>query len=321
MRRRDLFAVLGAAALAAPIAEAEGAEPPLVGMLLGGSAEVDKARHDAFTRALASLGWHEGTTVRFERRDFSGDLNRAKGMAEELVALAPSAIWTLSSPALMAFQQATRTIPIVFMNVADPVKAGFVTDIAHPDGNVTGFTVFEPGMGGKWLEILREIAPRVSHVGMLFEKADVYTEGFVAAAAPLGMPATIYPLGGLADIESAIATVARNPGGGLIVAPNNIVGVNRKRIFALATEHHLPAVYAYEFYAQDGGLVAYGPDLIEQAKGCAGYVDKILRGAKPADLPIQLPTKYKLVINVKAAQAIGLTISPTLLARADEVIE
>jgi putative ABC transport system substrate-binding protein len=326
-RRRFIAAISGTTIIWSLIQRTRAAGGiPLVGIFLPSPTTAD-ARLESFLRELAALGWRENDTVRFERRFFANDPpepGRIDALAAELVALKPKVIWTLSAPATGALERATHSLPVVFMNVADPVASGFAANIARPGSNATGFSVAEPTAGGKWLEILRDIAPHVSHVGMLYEAGTPdggIRDNLVAAAADLRLSTTAFALRGPADVATAIAEVAGAPGGGLIVSPSNTTAIYRQQIIGLAAARRLPAVYAYEFFARDGGLVAYGADLLLQASGCAAYVDKILRGAEPGELPIQYPTKYKIVINLKTAKALGLTVPQSLLARADEVIE
>lgn len=325
MRRRDLLAAFGVAVAWPCLGRSqEQARTPLVGILLGGAATVDKDREQAFVSELAKLGWREGATIRIERRAFGGQIGRADDLAAELASQNPDVIWAVSSPALIAAKHATSEIPIVFMNVDDPVANGLAGDLSRPGGNATGFATSEPTIGGKRLQILREIAPKVRRVGLLYSVQSTNEgdrENIIAAGAKLQFPVITFPLRRESEIEAAVVAIAREPNSGLLVAPNSITGIYRKRIIALAALHRLPAIYPYEFHARSGGLVSYGVDLIGQAKGCAGYVDKILRGEKAGDLPIQLPTKFSLVINLTAAKALGLVVPPTLLAVADEVIE
>jgi putative ABC transport system substrate-binding protein len=329
VRRRDLIALVGVAAVArpdSPVARAD-ESVPVVGIFLPNPTTAD-ARLQIFMRELAALGWREGETIRIERRFFASgtlpDPAKIAALAAELIALKPDVIWTLSPPAVSALERTTHTVPIVFMNVGDPVASGFAASIARPGGNATGFSVAEPSIGGKWVDILRDIAPEVRHIGMLHEPDTLdggVRENLLAAAASLHVPAATFAIHNPADIKAVTTQVAGAPGGGLIVAPSNTTAIYRQRIIELAAADRLPAIYGYEFYARDGGLVAYGADLLLQAKGCAVYVDKILRGEKAAELPIQFPTRYKLVVNLITAKALGLTVPHSMLQRADEVIE
>ena len=279
-----------------------------------------------FRQALQQLGWTEGRNVRYEYRSRSGGhVDLARRNAAELVALAPDVIVVAGATNVEALQQATRTIPIVFVGLTDPVGAGFVESLARPGGNTTGFTSFEYGISAKWVELLKEIAPRVTRVGVLREHGSSVGIGLWAAmqgAAPsLGMELRPIGVREASDIERGVAAFARGPNGGLIVTVGGISITYRDLISTLAARHRLPAVYPFRYFVTGGGLMSYGPDLNDQYRRAAGYVDRILKGEKPADLPVQAPTKYELVINLKTAKALGLEVPPTLLARADEVIE
>jgi putative ABC transport system substrate-binding protein len=298
-------------------------------MLPGIASEADadaQARFATFRQMMQQLGWIEGHNIRYDyrtRTERNYDLIRR--LASELVALAPDVILVSGSQNVQVLQQATRTIPLVFAGVTDPVGAGFVESLARPGGNTTGFTSFEYGLSTKWLELLKEIAPRVTRVGVLREKGASIGIGLWAAmqgAAP-SLGVELRPIGASdpSSIESGIAGFARGPDGGLIVTPGGISIANRTLISTLAAKHRLPAVYPYRYYVTGGGLMSYGPDLDDQYRRVAGYVDRILKGERPADLPVQAATKYELTINQKSAKAIDLTVPPTLLARADEVIE
>jgi ABC-type uncharacterized transport system substrate-binding protein len=299
-------------------------------MLPGITSEADsdaQARDAVFRQALQQLGWTEGRNVRYEYRSrFSSiDADLARRYAAELVALGPDVIFVAGATNVAALQRATRTIPIVFAGLTDPVGAGFVESLARPGGNTTGFTSFEYGLSTKWVELLKEIAPRVTRVGVLREQGSSAAIGFWAAmqgAAPsLGME--LRPIGArdAPDIERGIAAFARGPDGGMIVTVGGLAIAHRDLISTLAARHQLPAVYPFRYFVTSGGLLSYGPDLNDQYRRAAGYVDRILKGEKPADLPVQAPTKYELVINLKTAKALGLEVPATLLARADEVIE
>jgi putative ABC transport system substrate-binding protein len=332
MRRREFITLLGGAAVAWPLA-ARAQQPGgirRIGMLPGITSEADsdaQARDAAFRQALQQLGWTEGRNVRYEYRSrfSSNDADLARRYAAELVALGPDVIFVAGATNVAALQRATRTIPIVFAGLTDPVGAGFVESLARPGGNTTGFTSFEYGLSTKWVELLKEIAPRVTRVGVLREQGSSAGIGFWAAmqgAAPsLGME--LRPIGArdAPDIERGIAAFAREPNGGLIVTVGGLAIAHRDFISTLAARHQLPAVYPFRYFVTSGGLMSYGPDLNDQYRRAAGYVDRILKGEKPADLPVQAPTRYELVINLKTAKALGLDVSPMLLARADEVIE
>jgi putative ABC transport system substrate-binding protein len=255
----------------------------------------------------------------------AGDAERYRRYAEELVALAPGVILAPTSAVVAALQRATRAVPIVFTSVIDPVGAGFVANLARPGGNTTGFAAFEYGISGKWLALLKEIAPGIKRAAVLRDATIAAGIGQLAAiqavAPSLGVELTPLDLRADSELERAVAEFARVPNGGVIVTAGPAANVHRERINALMARHRLPAVYPFRYYVESGGLVGYGPDIIGQYRPAAGYVDRILRGEKPADLPVQAPTKYELVVNLKTAKALGIEVPPTLLARADEVIE
>ena len=283
-----------------------------------------QARIAAFVQGLQQLGWTVGKNVRVDYR-LAVDADNLRKYAAELVALAPDVILAQSSNAVAPLLQATRAVPIVFTIVADPVGAGYVDSLARPGGNATGFTVFEYAIGGKWLELLKEIAPRVTRVAVLREAA------IAAGPAQFGAAQTVAPALGVElrpietrdvdEIERAITAFAQGSNGGLVVTGSSAATSHRNPIVALAAQHRLPAVYFARYFVTAGGLVSYGPDYVDQFRRAANYVDRILKGEKPADLPVQAPTKYELVINLKTAKALGLAVPPALLARADAVIE
>jgi putative ABC transport system substrate-binding protein len=282
-----------------------------------------KPRLAAFAQVLQELGWTDGRNIRIDYRWSAGDAERTRRYAAELVALAPDVILAGNTSTVGPLQQATRTVPIVFAGVVDPVGAGFVDSLARPGGNTTGFTQFEHGMSGKWLELLKEVAPRVTRAAMLREATIVGIGEFAAiqAVAPsLGVEVSSLGSNDAGEIEHGVAAFARSTNGGLIVA-NGAPIRHRELIISLAARHRLPAIYPYRFFVTIGGLVSYGPDRVEPFRRAAGYVDRVLKGEKPGDLPVQAPSKYELVINLKTAKALGLIIPPSLLARADEVIE
>jgi putative ABC transport system substrate-binding protein len=332
MRRREFISLLGGAVVSWPLwplgARAQqGDRKRRIGVLSAFAADDPEAqtRHAAFEQYLGQLGWTVGGNLQFDYRFSSSDADRVRQYAAELVALAPDVIMTGGSVPVASLLQATRTIPIVFVNVADPVGAGFVQSLAWPGGNITGFTVFEYGISGKWLELLKQIAPRVARAAVLRNPAIASGSGQLGAiqgAAP-SFRVELFPVDvrDAGDIERAVAAFARAPNGGLIVTASAEAVVHRDLIVSLAARHQLPAVYTQRVFVTNGGLIAYGPDFTDQWRRAAGYVDRILRGEKPADLPVQAPTKYELVINLKTAKALGLDVPPTLLARADEVIE
>jgi putative ABC transport system substrate-binding protein len=298
-----------------------------IGVLTGISADdpETKARNAAFEQALQQLGWSQGRNVRIDYRFAGGDAASIRKKAEELVALAPDVIVSSGSFSTGQLLRVTHTVPVVFAIVPDPVGSGFVDSLSQPGGNTTGFMQFEYGLSGKWLELLKEIAPSLTRAMVLWDPA--ITAGIgqfaiiqsVATSAGVDVrPAKLIDAG---EIERAIAAFARSPNGGLIVTASALTVVHRDLIIALAARHKLPAVYFERFFVAAGGLISYGVNFVDQHRRAAGYVDRILKGEKPADLPVQAPTKYELVINLKTAKALGLTIPPSVLARADEVIE
>jgi putative ABC transport system substrate-binding protein len=330
MKRREFITLLGGAAAAWPLAARaqQGERVRQVGVLIGvaGDAET-KAWVATFHKRLNELGWKVGSNLQIEERWTAGDPEQNRVFASELLAMKPDAIFAFSSVAVAALRQESRTVPIVFTAISDPVGSGFVESLARPGGNATGFTNFVPTMAAKWLEVLKEIAPQVQRAVLLFNPqtapyvAQYYQRPFEAAAPSFGVQATAAVVHQTGEIEAAIADMAREPGGGLVVPPDNFSYVHRELIFALAARHRLPAVYPFRFMAREGGLISYGVDLGETFPRAAEYIDRILKGTKPADLPVQAPTKFELAINLKTASTLGLTVPPTLLALADEVIE
>jgi ABC-type uncharacterized transport system substrate-binding protein len=329
MRRREFITLLGGAAAAWPLA-ARAQQPERmrrIGVLIQVAEGDPQARTEvmAFLRSLHELGWSEGRNLRVDTRWGGGDANRIRKYAAELVALAPEVVLALGGTVAGALQQASSAVPIVFVNVTDPVGRGYVASLSQPVGNATGFTSFEFGMGGKWLEVLKEIAPRMTRAAVLRDPAITAGIGYLAAihalAPSIGVQVIPVDVRTTNDIERAVAAFARTPTSGLIVTADPAAIVHREAIITLAARHRLPAIYPYRFFVTSGGLISYGLDNIEQYRLAAGYVDRILRGEKPADLPVQAPTKYELVINLKTAKTLGLEVPPTLLARADEVIE
>jgi putative ABC transport system substrate-binding protein len=328
MRRREFVTLLGAAA-AWPLA-ARGQQPERmrrVGALVPLAANDPQAqvRNAAFLQGLQEFGWSVGRNIFIDHRWSAGSAADTRKHAAELVALAPDVIVASGSAAVGPLLQVTRTVPIVFAIVPDPVGAGFVDSLARPGGNATGFMTFEPGIGGKWLSLLKELAPSVTHAAVLRDPA--ITAGIgqwsaVQAVAPsLGMELRPINVRDAGEIERAVEAFARSSNGGLIVTGSALAVVHRDLIVALAARHKLPAVYFERYFALAGGLISYGPDFIDQWRRTAGYVDRILKGEKPAHLPVQAPTKYELVINLKTAKALGLDVPAPVLARADEVIE
>jgi putative ABC transport system substrate-binding protein len=327
MTRREFITLLGGAAAGWPLA-ARAQQPRRIGVLISNYAQTDRegqARIAAFLDTFQRLGWTEGRNVRIEYRWDAGDAERAKASAAELVHSAPDVIVVVANAALAELHRLTSTIPIVFTQVSDPVGGGYVAGLAQPGGNITGFQNFEPAMGGKWLGVLKEAAPNLSRVAVLFGSDSAASVAVLRAAealAPsLGVTVTAVDVRDGGEIERAIATFASQPDGGLIVVPHPYTVANRASIIILAAGHHLPAIYPFRYFATEGGMISYGPDQIEQWRGAATYVDRILRGAKPGDLPVQAPTKFELVVNLKTAKALGLNIPPAFPLRADEVIE
>ena len=326
MRRRDFIKVIVGSATTWPLAVR--AQQPermrRVGVLIPFAKDNPEglARIAAFVKELQQLGWTDGRNLQIEYRWDTGDLRK---VATELVAMSPDVILAIATPAVAALQQATRTAPIVFTQVADPVSAGFVASLAKPGGNITGFTNFDYDIGAKWLELLKDIAPNVTRVGVIRDPTITSSIGqFVAinsVARSFGVQ--VSPLGGLdaKDIERTVTEFARGANGGLIAVATSLSNNNRGLIISLAARHRLPAVYPYRTFVADGGLISYGSDSIDPHRQAAGYVDRILKGEKPADLPAQAATKFELAINLKTARELGLTVPPSVLARADEILE
>jgi putative ABC transport system substrate-binding protein len=279
----------------------------------------------AFVQALQQLGWIDGRNVRIEVRWAGGEAREIRRHANELVALAPDVIVATGNSSMPPLLQATQTVPIVFNNVADPVGSGFVDSLARPGGNVTGFIQFEYSLSGKWLELLKQIAPGVTRVAVLRDPAipaGVGQFAIIQSVAPsVGVDVSSINMRDASEIERGVTAFARSPNSGLILTASALAIVHRTLIIALAARHKLPAVYYRRYFATSGGLISYGYDVVQQYRGAASYVDRILKGEKPADMPVQAPTKYELVINLKTAKALGLEIPAALLARADEVIE
>ena len=329
MRRREFISLIGGGAAAWPLAaRAQQTERMRrIGVLMSTAADdpEGQARIAAFQQGLQQFGWTIGRNVRIDSRWPAGDAERTRRYAEELVALAPDVVLATGSAAAAPLLQATRTVPVVFVIVPDPVGAGFVNSLARPGGNATGFIQFEYGISGKWLELLKQIAPGVRRAAILRDpaiSAGIGQFGAIQAVAPsLGLETSPINVRAADEIERAIADFARSPNGGLIVTGSGLAIVHRHLIIALAAKHRLPAVYFQRTLVADGGLISYGADVLDQYRRAASYVDRILKGEKPADLPVQTPTKYELVINLKTAKELGLEIPSSVLARADEVIE
>ena len=330
MERRGFISLLCGAAVAWPlVARAQQPDGMRRIIMLMGNAENDpngKVSTDAIRQSLKELGWTEGRNIRIEYRWTAGSPDRASAYAKEVATLNPDAVLANGTQVLTALQQTTRSIPIVFVVVADPLGAGFVRDLAHPGGNITGFSTFEREIGGKWLELLKEIKPDLQRVAGIWDPA---FKGFAtiwrvieSSAMKMGVQVTSIRFHDPTDdIESTVAMFAREPGGGLIVLPTPTNASARGRIFSLAARHRLPAVYPFRYYATGGGLMAYGFDTLDLYRQSASYIDRILKGEKPGNLPVQAPTKFELSINLKTAKALGLTVPPAMLTRADEVIE
>ena len=328
MRRRTFIAALGGAVAWPLMARAQQPERMRrIGVLMPLAANDPEAqgRLAAFVQGLQQWGWTDGGNVRIDTRWASGNADDTRKHAAELVALAPNVILATGSATVAALQQATRTVPIVFVQIADPVGSGLIESLARPGGNATGFTLFEYGLSGKWLELLKEIEPRVTRAAVLRDTSIPGGTGQLGAiqsvAQSFGVELRPIGVSDVGEIERAIAAFARSPKGGLIVTASVVANVHRDLIITLAARHRLPAVYSDRVFVTGGGLISYGPDRVDQYRRAAAYVDRILKGEKPADLPVQAPTKYELVINLKTAKALGLDVPATLLARADEVIE
>jgi putative tryptophan/tyrosine transport system substrate-binding protein len=329
LKRRAFIAMLGGAAAAWPLAvrAQQSKRMRRVGALLPYAANDPQAqtRNAAFLQGLQQLGWTVGTNVQIDYRWAAGNEDDTRKYAAELVALAPDVIFASGSAAVGPLHRATRTVPIVFAIVPDPVGAGFVDSLARPGGNITGFTPYEYGIGAKWLEVLKQVAPSVARAAVLRDPAitaGIGLWGAIQSVSPsFGVELRPVDVRDAGEIERAVSSFARSPNGGLILTGSALAIVHRDLIIALAARHRLPAVYYERYFAAAGGLISYGSDSAEQLRLAAGYVDRILRGEKPADLPVQGPTKYELVINLKTAKALGIEVPPMLLARADEVIE
>jgi putative tryptophan/tyrosine transport system substrate-binding protein len=329
MRRREFISLIAGAATWPLTAHAQQADRMRrIGVLAGGAVASDadtQERNAAFTQTLEQLGWTDGRNVRIDYRYGLGNAVNVRKYAAELVALAPDVILASGATALAPLLQATRSVPIVFVSVADPVGAGYVESMARPGGNATGFIQFEYSLSGKWLELLKEIAPGVTRAAVLRDPAITAGVGQFAViqsvASSIGLDVSPVNLRDAGEIERAVTAFARSPNGGLVVTASALSLVHSALILALAAQHKLPAVYPRRSFVGAGGLISYGFDALDQVRRAAGYVDRILKGEKPADLPVQAPTKYELVVNLKTAKALGLAVPPTLLARADGVIE
>ena len=331
LKRREFISLLGGAA-AWPVA-ARAQQPDrmrLIGVLMA-YAQSDRVAQSwlaAFRDALAKLGWTEGSNLRIELRWSADNADRMRALAKELVELRPNAIFGVTTPAIGALARETRTIPIVFAGVSDPIRSGFAANLAQPGGNITGFMPNDPAgtLGGKWVQLLTQIAPRTVRIGLLFNPAtavplEYSLPSIQTAAFSFAVQVNVAPVHAKDEIEGVIAAQTRDPGGGLIVMPDVFNDVNRELIIALAARYSVPAVYYNRFFSEPGGLISYGDVRSEQFRLAAGYIDRILKGDKPGDLPIQRPVKYELIINLKTARALGLTVPTSMQLLADEVIE
>jgi ABC-type uncharacterized transport system substrate-binding protein len=328
LKRREFISLLAGAAAAWPLA-ARAQQPARVRQVtvwMGRANDAEGLRHGAaFRQGLQALGWTEGQNIRTDYRWVTGDIDRVR-LAKEVVEQKPDLIVAETTVAVAALSRETRTIPIVFVNVSDPVGSGFVASLAKPGGTITGFTSNEPTLGGKWPELLKEIAPEVRRVGLLFNPNTApYAEPFLraaeAAAVSFGIDLNAARFNGDAEMERAIAALANEPGGGLIVLPETTTNTRSELIIALVAQYRVPTIYAYRYQVTAGGLISYGVDLADSFRDAASYVDRILRGEKPAELPVQAPTKFTVVVNLKTAKALGLTVPTSTLLRATEVIE
>ena len=331
MNRREFIPLLGGAAVAWPLA-ARAQQPERmrrVGVLMA-YAESDTVYQGyvmAFRHELQKLGWEEGRNIRFDYRWATSDLELIERSAKELVALQPDLILSSSTPTTASLLQQTRTIPIIFANIIDPVASGFVASLSRPGGNATGYIILEPSMASKWPGLLKEIAPRVNRIAIMLNPAttalfaEAFLKPFKATTASFGVEAIVAPVNDRSELEPVIAAQAREPNGGLVAMPDAFLTAHRVEVTSLAARYRLPAVYTYRAFTEVGGLISYGNDALDNYRRSAIYVDRILKGEKPNELPVQVPVKYELVINMKAAKALGLTVPQTLLVAADEVIE
>jgi putative ABC transport system substrate-binding protein len=329
MRRRDFLSVI-AGATAWPLGARSQQSERLrrIGFLqlLGETDAESQAQATVFTKRLAELGWTDGRNIRVDYRWGAGNVGRVQMFAKELVGLNPDVLVGVTTPSTAALQSETKTVPIVFAMVSDPLGSGFVATFARPGGNITGFVNIEASLSGKWLELMHEIAPSVSRVALLFNPqtepyARYYLDTFHTGAAALSVAAIEAPFHSAAEIEAVMTKLGSESGTGLIVMPGTSTAVHRELICMLADRFRVPAIYPFRFFISSGGLLSYGIDSLDLLRGAASYVDRILRGAKPSDLPVQLPTKFEMVINLKAAKALGLSLPQSVLVEADEVIE
>jgi putative ABC transport system substrate-binding protein len=331
MRRREFITLLGGAAVVWPLAARAQQSDRIrrIAVLTGYAANdpLSQPRIAAFLQGLSELGWSDSRNLHIDYRWASADVERIKQFAKELVALKPDVILAQSTPVTAALQRETTGIPIVFVLVSDPVGAGFVASLARPGGNITGFINFEESMGGKWLELLKEVAPAVKRAAIMFNPdtspggGGYFLHSFEAAGTALGVKPIVAPVRNPSEIEKVIGDLAREPDGGLVLMPDIFLQLHREQVMTLAERHKLPVVYWLGAYAKEGGLLGYGPDYLDLFRRSASYVDRILKGEKPSNLPLQVPTKFELVINLKTAKALGLDVSLSLQQRANEVIE
>jgi putative tryptophan/tyrosine transport system substrate-binding protein len=329
MKRREFITLLGGAAVAWPLAarapQSDRTRRIGVLMFMGADDPYGQKNVKAFQEGLQELGWMESRNIRIDIR-WAPDLGSMQRFAKELIALQPDVILSPTSSATRSILEQTRAIPLIFAVANDPVGDGFVQSFARPGGNITGFINMEPTMAGKWLELLKEIAPRVNSVAFLFNPAtapyfEYYLNPFKATAPSFGMEAIAAPIHNVSEVDSVIAAQSREPNGSLIVMPDSFTFIHRAEVTLLAARYRLPAVYPFYQFTEVGGLISYGPDLVDQYRRTATYVDRILKGAKPSELPVQAPVKFETMINLKTAKALGLTVPPSLLAIAEEVIE
>jgi putative tryptophan/tyrosine transport system substrate-binding protein len=328
MRRRDLITLLGGAAAWPLAARAQGEQVKRVGVLslLAENDPHGKGWDDAFRQRLGDLGWVDGRNIHIDCRWTAGDLDRLRVFAKELVALKPDVLLGVTTPPTAALQRETRDIPIIFTVVSDPIGSGFVASLANPGGNITGFINIEGSVAGKWVELMREVAPSVSRVGVLYNPdsapyAKFYIDAFRAAAAALSISPVEGPVHSAAEIEAFIARLGGDPGAGLVVIPDTFNVVNRQTIIAQTGRFRMPAIYPFDFFVSEGGLMSYGIDNTELFRSSATYIDRVLKGTKPSELAVQLPTKFELYVNLKTAKTLGVSFPQTVIARADEVIE
>jgi putative ABC transport system substrate-binding protein len=326
--RREFITLLGGAAAWPLAARAQQSDRiRRIGVLTAGDENdpVRKTFVSSFTQALADLGWTDGRNVRMDLRWGRDDINRMRALAQELVGLQPDIIFTGGTPATAAVQRETRTIPIVFASVSEPVASGIVPGLKQPGGNVTGFAILEASLAGKWLELLSEIAPGLKRAAIMFNPdtapVSTYMPSFETAARSLKAVPIMAPVHSDVEIETAMVALGREPGGGLVVMTDGFMLAHRAPVISAAARNNVPAVYPSSFFAREGGLLSYGVDLVDPWRRAASYVDRILRGAKPGDLPVQFPTKFEMVLNLKTATALGLAVPPSIMLRADEVIE